>query len=58
MVLATGLRIPDLSWDVVAVNVGVLEEHVQAPLVLGQWMSGNPTKESIKLVVMDIARQF
>ena len=44
VVLATGLRIPDLSWDVVTVNVGVLEEHVQTSLILGQRVAGNPAK--------------
>ena len=44
VVLATGLRIPYLSWDVVAVNVGVLEEHVQTSLILGQWVAGDPAR--------------
>ena len=38
------LRVSDLSWDVVAVDVGVLEEHVQATLVLGQRVSGDPER--------------
>ena len=35
------LGVPDLSRNVIPVDVGVLEEHVQTSLVLGQRVTGN-----------------
>ncbi len=46
------LRVPDLARDVVAVDVGLLEEHVQAPLVLSQGVTGNPYKVNHTLVII------
>ena len=35
------LCIPNFSWDVVSVDIGLLEKHVQTSLVLGQGMTGD-----------------
>ena len=34
--ISAGLRVPDLAGDIVPVDVGLLEEHVQASLVLSK----------------------
>ena len=43
---SAGLRVPDLARDVVPVDVGLLEEHVQTSLVLSQWVPGNSTQSN------------
>ncbi len=41
-------RVPDLPGHVVPVDVRLLQEHVQAPLVLRQRVAGDPAKEGSK----------
>jgi hypothetical protein len=36
------LCIPNLAWNVVLVNHWILQEHVEASLILRQRMSSNP----------------
>lgn len=42
--VAHGLRVPDLAWHVVPVDVGLLEEHVETPLVLRKRVTRNPRR--------------
>ena len=47
LLFVVDLGVPDLARDVVPVDVGLLEEHMQAPLVLGKGVAGDPETNNI-----------
>ena len=44
------LCIPNFSWDVVSVDIGLLEKHVQTSLILGQGMTGDSKTKLVYVI--------
>lgn len=51
-------RVSDLSRDVIAIDVRLLQEHVQTPLILSQGMPGNPAKRKMMVLQKKLKRKL